>query len=949
MAQTAGLAAGTRELTDENIFQILAQGALVYMEDDLRQLQGESAQVVKEKRKRGWLKIAPQPRAEASWSMGKKESFFSKIKQGLSRPKKQKQALPEKAPAVLPYLSTMPLPPIVTPSNEQTPVAVVPAFSVATPEPKPIIVKKELASGLRLGERVIDLPVQPVSAPVIAPPLPKFIEPVASTPTEPVVATVLPGNFKVEPFFIEELQEKAEQRNRFAQEKSDLDAKLQVFWPQRRPLELKLATLAEEKQVLVKSLSPFIIKDAQIKSQEKEIEQKEKAAALPQERHQLEEQRWVLEQQRRQAAQEKWAQEEKVEVKNNEIKATELQLQTVAQQEGDLRRQAEKASQELEKTTLAQERLMLIEKVAVLDAQRRALGKEKAVSQSEALSLSKQLNELGQQEKAIEAQEASLEEAIDKADSFPEKKEIEQSRWRLDEQRKSTEQKRWEIEKKAEQNKEQAGVSRKSYDEALQKQTALEIRAQDIDILLRKPFASAEGIIAERNKQKSAVEAAKKQEIETRSEQVKPLLPVLNFYDKPVVEGGLEATPIKFTATKPEALLGSEAQTAVKIKQQAIIREREKNLALIQQKAETQRESFIVSKIKGPLSKADILLKLSQVSPEELAGRARFMARLSGRAPSPTMGSMKIGKEIVFRPLVKKSSLFEKVLARIFFLLIIFVVAVITVVLVYFYVILPKSEISLPALPVSPVVTIPTRPATTTPTSTPIFIGQPAPLEDSPLAGSATTTVTTTPAAPIATTTAPTTTPVAVLPQPLIAVQQTKTLQLGATTSMAELLKTALQENQGPGLTEIVFQTNDNLILGLNGFLTVLQTPWPENITDKLAIGDILLFFKQGAISRFGFVVNIKDNIALALALKTWEPQMEKDWAGLWTALGKTKPAEVGYFRSALSGGAAFRYQTFTKQDFGICYAIFNGKLILTTSYAQMKLIINELKKTVAP
>ena len=943
--------AGTRELTDENIFQILAQGALVFMEDDLRQLQGESAQVVKEKRKRGWLKIAPQPRAEASWSMGKKESFFSKIKQGLSRPKKQKQALPEKAPAVLPYLSTMPLPPIVTPSNEQTPVAVVPAFSVATPEPKPIIVKKELASGLRLGERVIDLPVQPVSAPVIAPPLPKFIEPVASTPTEPVVATVLPGNFKVEPFFIEELQEKAEQRNRFAQEKSDLDAKLQVFWPQRRPLELKLATLAEEKQVLVKSLSPFIIKDAQIKSQEKEIEQKEKATALPQERHQLEEQRWVLEQQRRQAAQEKWAQEEKVEVKNNEIKATELQLQTVAQQEGDLRRQAEKASQELEKTTLAQERLMLIEKVAVLDAQRRALGKEKAVSQSEALSLSKQLNELGQQEKAIEAQEASLEEAIDKAGSFPEKKEIEQSRWRLDEQRKSTEQKRWEIEKKAEQNKEQTNVLRKSYDEALQKQMAEEIRAEEIDILLRASSASAEaaGIIAERNKQKSAVEAAKKQEIETRSEQVKPLLPVLNFYDKPVVEGGLEATPIKFTATKPEALLGSEAQTAVKIKQQAIIREREKNLALIQQKAETQRESFIVSKIKGPLSKADILLKLSQVSPEELAGRARFMARLSGRAPSPTMGSMKIGKEIVFRPLVKKSSLFEKVLARIFFLLIIFVVAVITVVLVYFYVILPKSEISLPALPVSPVVTIPTRPATTTPTSTPIFIGQPAPLEDSPLAGSATTTVTTTPAAPIATTTAPTTTPVAVLPQPLIAVQQTKTLQLGATTSMAELLKTALQENQGPGLTEIVFQTNDNLILGLNGFLTVLQTPWPENITDKLAIGDILLFFKQGAISRFGFVVNIKDNIALALALKTWEPQMEKDWAGLWTALGKTKPAEVGYFRSALSGGAAFRYQTFTKQDFGICYAIFNGKLILTTSYAQMKLIINELKKTVAP
>ena len=64
MTQTvAGPTARTRELTDENIFQILAQGALVFMEDDLRQLQGGQAQVFREKKKRGWLKIAPQLRA----------------------------------------------------------------------------------------------------------------------------------------------------------------------------------------------------------------------------------------------------------------------------------------------------------------------------------------------------------------------------------------------------------------------------------------------------------------------------------------------------------------------------------------------------------------------------------------------------------------------------------------------------------------------------------------------------------------------------------------------------------------------------------------------------------------------------------------------------------------------------------------------------------------------
>ncbi|PIU15133.1 hypothetical protein COT20_02115 [bacterium (Candidatus Gribaldobacteria) CG08_land_8_20_14_0_20_39_15] len=942
------------------------------MEDDLRRLQGEQAQTVRETMVRGRLKMVSPRLAEAGETQEKKTetlatslaqgSFLLKLKNSFARFKRKKSDLRfGKARE-----SFQPPSQVISQSSPQVSRPQV-VFSTTETKPSPAPLKKGLASGLRLGERIIEankeepeaesleskrttqpqvLAPKPLTQEQISQPkiLPEGAQlPISSPlPVVPVSSDIqpLPDNLRAEPYAIDDLEERLKEKSRLQQEKSELDAKLQVFWPQRRPLELKIAVLREERQAFSKSLSPFAVKDAQLRAQTRDITEKEKKAQSPQERHQLEEQRWALEQQRQGLEKQKWAQEEKIDAKDAEIKAAELQLEAVLTQEADLRQRKEAVVEGLEKIVLAQERLMLNDKLSALDLQRRGLGKDIFALKAEEDLFKKKLEEISDKERIFEAQETSLEETYEKAASFKEKKEIEQNRWRLAEQRKDAEEKRWEIEKKIEKNKEQADILKLNSNEILRKQIAREIRAQEIDILLRQAFSQAENILKIRHQQKDRIEAAQKQEIEIRSEQDKPWLPFLkktisdeaaSFQSEDVI-----ASP-KPTPADSEVLSTFEAQSAAKIRQKVEEREKEKKLALIQQRAEDQRGSLVVPKIKGSISKADVLFKLLQISPDEQANRERFLARLAGRTPLFAVSSKKEGKEIIFRPLVKKSSFFEKILARFLFLLIIFAVVATIIALVYFYVILPKPEIHFPLPPVLPGAG---NEATTSPPSTSTL-----PEIEFP-AGSTSTESglsTTTGEAPVIPTLVASTS-VVVLPEPLIPIEKTTTLEFTTSTEIAGLLKKALEDNQGDNLNRLIFQTKDQTVLNLPDFLAAFKVALPAAIGDLLETDGLLLVSGQGLSSRFGFIVSVKDAAALPSVLRGWETNMEKDWSGLWSVLGKTKPALTPYFLNAKYKNMSFRYQTFTKQDFGICYCVLDDYFVIATSYAQMKLILEKVK-----
>ena len=179
----------------------------------------------------------------------------------------------------------------------------------------------------------------------------------------------------------------------------------------------------------------------------------------------------------------------------------------------------------------------------------------------------------------------------------------------------------------------------------------------------------------------------------------------------------------------------------------------------------------------------------------------------------------------------------------------------------------------------------------------------------------------------------------------MIPVERTITLEFSSSTEIGTLLKKTLEDNQEEGLSRLIFQKQGEMPLNLPDFLASFQATWPMDISNLLDEQSFLLLLSgKGSDSRLALIVSTKDADTLAKALKNWEKTIEQNWSGLWSALGKTGPALVSYFRNGSFQGTTFRYQTFTKQDFGICYTLFNNYLIMTTSYSQMSSILNELK-----
>ncbi|MDO8435846.1 MAG: hypothetical protein Q7S82_00470, partial [bacterium] len=97
--------------------------------------------------------------------------------------------------------------------------------------------------------------------------------------------------------------------------------------------------------------------------------------------------------------------------------------------------------------------------------------------------------------------------------------------------------------------------------------------------------------------------------------------------------------------------------------------------------------------------------------------------------------------------------------------------------------------------------------------------------------------------------------------------------------------------------------------------------------------------------NRLGFIAKIEIKEGLPEMLTAWEKTAEKDTEGLFSVLGKEKPAVFPYFKTAHYKGNVFRYISFSPANFGLCWAIINDRFLFTSSGENMFQLINELTK----
>jgi hypothetical protein len=179
----------------------------------------------------------------------------------------------------------------------------------------------------------------------------------------------------------------------------------------------------------------------------------------------------------------------------------------------------------------------------------------------------------------------------------------------------------------------------------------------------------------------------------------------------------------------------------------------------------------------------------------------------------------------------------------------------------------------------------------------------------------------------------------------LILTQATTTLEIASTADLSSALANELKKNfsQAPFTRLLIKNTTEEKYLVLKDFLGQFTTTDLDVFYKKLSPDFTLFIYSQEQGNRPGFIAKIIEKEGLAAFLLTWQKTMESDLAKFYAILGKQGPALSPYFRKTSYKGAEVYYQTFSKEDLGICYALQQDYFILTTSWQGLLRTIDNL------
>lgn len=189
--------------------------------------------------------------------------------------------------------------------------------------------------------------------------------------------------------------------------------------------------------------------------------------------------------------------------------------------------------------------------------------------------------------------------------------------------------------------------------------------------------------------------------------------------------------------------------------------------------------------------------------------------------------------------------------------------------------------------------------------------------------------------------------PELIIPPSLISVTETETLEISKAEEITEKFSQVLTKEikEGDFVRILIKNLPENKLISLSEFFEAFQIKTPDNFYQKVGGNYTLFIFSQKAGKRFGLVAEIKEKEGFSDLLKSWEPSMEKDFENLFVLFGKEKPALFPYFQDGKYREVNLRYQTFTRQDLGICYSVFDDYFLFTSSGKSIMKTIDKLTK----
>jgi len=754
-------------------------------------------------------------------------------------------------------------------------------------------------------------------------------------------------------------------KQNLGQKALDISSKLKDINVQEEPLLQRRKAILEKIALQEKALENFFQKTESVQLEKIKLEEQEQDAKDSQIKHSVEEQRWQAEEKLKQAQDLQWAQEEELEKAQMALSKIDNDLKNFSEQKGKF----EKEKAEIQK--FLGNINFFVQKEEFLSKSKNFLNQKAKLETSykEAL-LQKEKQEkdfllITQEEQKIESDLKIFEDRVQKATDYHERRKLEQERRELAQKRQLQEKKRWELERNQEAVKNNFNLAKEKFFNAKQEEESFNQKIAEIEARIDKSvfLSEAEKYLKPEIKTKVQEKTSSQEEKDVKEENKKeaefftvPLQPAIVKNPIPAKDIFLseqeeeivkkirlqakerEQELVQKQVVQKQVIEGKQALQA-EIRQKQEEEDRVKAIAKLKQIAEQEQQKAFAGKLKGPLLKEEILKKLTKISAQEESQRKEFLSKINKKINLlPKKKQKSFEEAVVFHPMIKKTSLFEKIIIR---LSIIFTIIVIGAG-VYFGILwlINKQQNN-----VSPVNNFPSTSTDQTngwpnlypDNSTTSLDGSINVLPSTTTQDNATSSVGFGQAETTATPT------IANPPAPLIPVSKNNIFSFQGDSSallsfVEDIVNGDITYNnfeQASVLSEGAFFTAPQLFEALGVFL-------PKEIFGESGTSTALVYSSKYG-NRLGFVLETNSDSSLMSVFRNWESAAESSTASIFNLMGKKSSAISKVFKNTAYKKVPIRYQTFALTDLGVCYAVYKNYFIWTSSLEQMQRMVDKL------
>ncbi len=734
-------------------------------------------------------------------------------------------------------------------------------------------------------------------------------------------------------------------RQNLNQKAISISSELKEINPKEELFNQKRKVILDKIALQKKALESFSQKVESVRVQKIELEKQERVAQDGIVQHSLEEQRWGVEEKFKKAQDLLWSQEEEIEKAQLALSKIDKDLKDQLENKAKLEKEKLEIQKFLDNLGFLEKRESFLNRNESLLSQKSQLEENYNKALLQKNKQEQDITNVVVEEQKIENELRALEDKIQKAVDNSERRKLEQERRELTQKRQGLEKRRWEIEKSQQATKDSFNITsekffnlKKEEENFNQKLAEIEARInKDIPLPEVKEYLRPEfheGVEKEKPQEKPVLE---KQEVALKPILAEPIKKEDSLNDEELKKEQQAIEQIRLNAKEKEQevvqkqfvqkqVLQEQKATQDEFKEIQERENREKAIAKLKQIAEQEQKRASLKDLKGPLTKGEILKKLTKVSLQEENQRKDFLARVNKKIKIlPRKKQKSLNDAVIFHPMIRKISLFEKIAVR--FLIILTVIGF--GVGVYFgLVYLNERKKNVP-----PIVN---TNATTSPNLTSEW---PSIFPNSSTTLEATSTLPSEaiPDEPAVTNQNP---PQALIP---IATNNVITYQ-GDSQQLAALIVILLQNSiQYNSFEQIsIFDESQQKYLQAGQFFGVLGADLPVEFNQENTTTTILIFASKFG-NRIGFITQTENGSALKEAFLSWESQAEQDTASIFELMGKATPALKKTFSNLKYKTNTIKCQTFAKSDLGICYLVYKNYLVWASSFEQISRIVDKL------